>query len=256
MKYFIDTEFHEYKKKPFIGSSIDTIELISIGISSEDGRSYYVVCNEFDYKKAWQNEWLRQNVLLPIIFELSMEDDVRTFFDFGNYNNWEGYHNRNGHKNLYKIGKGLIRKYGKSRDRIAKDIVAFVYSTTNDLTKKHSDPVGIHVDKSIDISEPKFYAYYADYDWVVFCWLFGRMIDLPDGFPMYCIDLKQMLDEKFEQVKTEYKENRDREVTSYQDVFIKDVKLHPLFPKQVNEHNALADARWNKELFRFINDQL
>jgi hypothetical protein len=25
------------------------------------------------------------------------------------------------------------------------------------------------------------------------------------------------------------------------------------YPKQTNEHNALADARWNKELYEFIN---
>lgn len=40
---------------------------------------------------------------------------------------------------------------------------------------------------------PEFWGYYADYDWVVFCWIFGKMIDLPKGFPMYCRDLKQSL---------------------------------------------------------------
>ncbi len=29
--------------------------------------------------------------------------------------------------------------------------------------------------------KPEFWAYYADYDWVVFCQLFGRMIDLLKG---------------------------------------------------------------------------
>ena len=24
------------------------------------------------------------------------------------------------------------------------------------------------------------------------------------------------------------------------------------YPKQTNEHNALADARWNKELYKFL----
>ena len=48
-----------------------------------------------------------------------------------------------------------------------------------------------------DETEISFYAYYADYDWVVFCWVFGKMIDLPEGFPMYCRDLKQMIDEKY-----------------------------------------------------------
>lgn len=44
-------------------------------------------------------------------------------------------------------------------------------------------------------SKPQFKGYYADYDWVVFCWLFGRMVDLPKHFPFYCHDLKQTADE-------------------------------------------------------------
>jgi hypothetical protein len=42
---------------------------------------------------------------------------------------------------------------------------------------------------------PEFWGYYADYDWVAFCWLFGAMIDLPKGWPMYCRDLKQRADD-------------------------------------------------------------
>ena len=25
------------------------------------------------------------------------------------------------------------------------------------------------------------------------------------------------------------------------------------YPKQTNEHNALADARWNRQLYNFLN---
>jgi hypothetical protein len=39
--------------------------------------------------------------------------------------------------------------------------------------------------------KPEFWAYYADYDWVVFCQLFGTMIQLPDNYPKYCMDIKQ-----------------------------------------------------------------
>ena len=42
---------------------------------------------------------------------------------------------------------------------------------------------------------PEWWAYYADYDWVALCQIYGRMIDLPDGWPMYCRDLRQHLDE-------------------------------------------------------------
>ena len=64
---------------------------------------------------------------------------------------------------------------------------------------------------------PQFWAYYADYDWVVLCQLFGRMIDLPDGWPMYCQDIKQLAD--------------------FMNV---DLSVIP----NARAHNAFADADW------------
>src|SRR5882672_9503246 len=42
--------------------------------------------------------------------------------------------------------------------------------------------------------KPEFWAYYADYDWVVLCQLYGTMMDLPKGWPKYCRDVKQFCD--------------------------------------------------------------
>lgn len=42
--------------------------------------------------------------------------------------------------------------------------------------------------------KPEFWGYYADYDWVVFCQIFGSMVNLPKGWPMYCRDIKQWCD--------------------------------------------------------------
>ena len=55
------------------------------------------------------------------------------------------------------------------------------------------------------------------------------MIDLPKGFPMYCRDLKQIADDIWEKTG-------------------KDTK----YPKGANTHNALADAKWNKEFHNFL----
>lgn len=75
--------------------------------------------------------------------------------------------------------------------------------------------------------KPEFWAYYADYDWVVLCQLYGRMIDLPKGYPMFCRDIKQWC-----------------------------VELgNPKLPDQPEgEHDALADARWNKSAWEFLRD--
>lgn len=76
--------------------------------------------------------------------------------------------------------------------------------------------------------KPEFWAYYADYDWIVICQLFGRMIDLPYGWPMYCRDLKQYADEH-------------------------GLKL----PKQeTTQHNALEDARWLRSAHVWAMDQV
>jgi hypothetical protein len=73
--------------------------------------------------------------------------------------------------------------------------------------------------------KPQFWGYFADYDWVAFAQLFGQMIDLPKGWPMYCMDLKQLCVSKGD----------------------------PRLPKQVNgEHHALMDARWNKEVWSIL----
>lgn len=41
---------------------------------------------------------------------------------------------------------------------------------------------------------PEFWAYFAAYDWVVLCQLYGRMVDLPEAWPSFCRDLRQEID--------------------------------------------------------------
>ena len=88
----------------------------------------------------------------------------------------------------------------RSRDTIAREIVEFVGE------------------------KPEFWGYYADYDWVALCQLYGRMIDLPPGWPMYCRDLKQLADQ-----------------------------ISVVVPKQEEgEHNALADALWLMHCYDYV----
>lgn len=139
----------------------------------------------------------------------------------------------------YKVLKKLIQKYGKSNSQIAEEVIEFV-----------SNKSEVFYYESLEnktLTNPKFYGYYSDYDWVAFCWLFGKMIDLPEGFPMYCIDLKQILDEK---VLT-HLEKWNFPITRFEDG-TKKLQEHTDYPKQTNEHDAIADARWNFELYKFL----
>ena len=150
MKFWFDTEFIEDGK---------TIDLISIGIVAEDGRTYYAESAECDHELA--GEWVTTHVIAHL------------------------------------VGGDAV----KPRAQIAADIVAFVGD------------------------RPEFWAYYADYDWVVLCQLYGTMMDLPDGWPMYCRDLKQLSDS---------------------------MGIRELPAQTGPEHHALADAEWNKAAWDFV----
>ena len=243
MNYYIDTEFIEgTQKKRILGISTGfhtkpTIDLISIGIVSEDNREYYAISKDFNIDEAWYRYdlkdikppghvmhhvkekvyWIRENVLKPIFNELAN----KYFNDFGFP---EHYFN-------LKDFKELIHMYGKSNKKIAQEIKEFVgfphYQTERLDTEDR---------QSIE-DKPEFYGYYTSYDWVVFCWIFGKIIALPKGFPMFPIDLKVELDRmvlKLGLNKVQFKFDED-------------------YPKQTDEHNAIADARWNKKLDEYIS---
>lgn len=73
--------------------------------------------------------------------------------------------------------------------------------------------------------QPEFWAYYADYDWVVLCQLFGTMMQLPKGWPKYCRDVKQ---------------------------FCESVGNSHLPFEPALAHNAIADAIWAKDTWEFL----
>jgi hypothetical protein len=80
----------------------------------------------------------------------------------------------------------------------------------------------------------EFWAYFGDYDWVLFCQLFGTMSDLPAGMPQICLDLKQELMRRGYMKKSE----------------IPDIESFGLQP-----HNAYADARWTAYVAEWLEKQ-
>lgn len=118
MRIWFDTEFIEDGK---------TIDLLSIGMIADDGRSYYAEPAETDRSKA--SDWVKANVI----------------------------------PHLRRPSKAIPRA------QIAAEIVEFAGAS------------------------PEFWAYFAAYDWVALCQLFGTMMDLPKGWPMYCRDFKQIV---------------------------------------------------------------
>ena len=270
MKYFYDTEFLEGTQKTWIGRKTKpTIDLISIGIVCEDGREYYAVNKDFNLKEAWnrydekvqhfsgdmgnqfpngikyKEYWIRENVLKPIFQELLYSGHKKAKLPLP----------KSSEKQFtYKNLKKLIQGFGKSNIQIAKELKHFIYEKEDVLYNKQE----LDFNSVGDVkSKIQLYGYYSAYDHVALSWIFGKMIDLPKGFPMYTIDLKQMFDEQQEnRTKTisffketdlydKYKENKI--------IFPENLKEHPQYPKQENEHNALSDAIFVKNLYHFLN---
>lgn len=75
---------------------------------------------------------------------------------------------------------------------------------------------------------PEFWGYFCAYDWVLLCQMYGKMIQLPKGWPMYCRDLKQLM--------------KDREIDRAQ------------LSDPVTGHHALSDAMWARSIYFEINN--
>lgn len=150
--FYFDTEFIETRS---------SVQLISIGIVSPDGRQYYAVDNSFDTDVAMNDGWLKANVLKPIYMTDHPNLDP------------EGLHPYNPDKPFTPANvRTRIQALGKDKAQIASEIVSFV---------------GTH--------EPLFIGYYSAYDWVLLAKLFGKLMDLPWQH-MYHLDIQQMLHEE------------------------------------------------------------
>lgn len=168
------------------------IDLISIALVCEDGREYYAVASD-GWAPCDTDSWLRQNVLPQLV---------------------PGGLTPNALSRLYgapTVGWAVdfapeLAPVARTRAVIAGEIREFVGAGKQ---------------------TPEFWGFFADYDWVLLCQLFGRMIDLPKGWPMYCNDLKQ-------------------EMVKYS------LGKKDLPADDGHAHNALDDARWLREAHKFV----
>lgn len=128
---------------------------------------------------------------------------------------------REDEESLYLVSSEFDMLYAKSNDWLRVNVLSHI--PAGHPTNPRHQIAEIIRDFTFGL-EPEFWAYYADYDWVALCQLFGPMIDLPEHWPKYCRDLKQLADE-----------------------------CGAILPKQTasTEHHALADARWVMDSYRY-----
>lgn len=180
MLVFYDTEFLENGK---------TIELISIGMTTEDGRELYAVSEEAGsgelHRKICKQPWLMKHVVpsLPLAPNgrgIGWNADTGDYFTL----DWSS-------NTIMPL-------------RMLRNVVRDFLSAVPDL---------------------ELWANYAAYDHVALMQLFGRMVDRPDGIPMYTNDLQQLR---------------------------KQLGSPALPPQKEGKHNALEDARWNRSAYQFL----
>ncbi|MFE2751589.1 3'-5' exoribonuclease domain-containing protein [Actinosynnema sp. NPDC059335] len=161
-----------------------TIELISIGIVCEDGREYYAVNSDMPVDRIRSERWLMNNVVRHLPLRVPIPE--RAWAD----------------NQTPAVVLDLRDTRVKPKWVIANEVREFI------LGPRDSD----------DLPYVELWAWYSAYDHVALAQLWGRMIDLPEGMPMFTRDLKQ-------------------ECARLGD---------PRLPDQLEgEHDALADARQN-----------
>lgn len=199
-----------------------TLSLISIGIVAEDGREYSAISNEFNPKYA--NDFVWKNVFPHIIKDFVAKNGMMKLREFDPIDNI----------------RDIQYQIGKSGKEIAKEVFEFLNpalkSETEAIKEQIKFGVGLtryfedhncKIVKNIFYAQPEFYAYYSHWDWVLFSGLFGSFETLPPGIPFYCMDLKQMMQERG--LTEEWKDL--------------------ICPLPEGEHSAIIDARWAKNLY-------
>lgn len=164
-----------------------TIDLISIGIVASDGREYYAVSSDATRGRLLRRIKRHEWLMANVVPSLP-----RLHGDARNDapRSW-----------LFDYASPLV----KPRELIAEEVKAFLLAA----------------------GKPQLWADYGAYDHVALCQLWGPMVALPDGLPMYTNDIQQ-------------------------EAARLGVAWDELPQQDEGNHNALADARHNKVKLDFL----
>jgi hypothetical protein len=137
-----------------------TIDLLSIGMISEDGRRLYRINDNFGVmERAVERDWLRENVVKHLPVRVN-----NPLTGVGDDWTWDAGH----------------PDYSAVRNRV---------SIRNDVAQFIRESAAVE-----GYEDVRLWAWYGAYDHVAYAQLFGMMIDLPPGFPMWTNDLRQEVD--------------------------------------------------------------
>lgn len=167
-----------------------TIELISIGMVCEDGREYYAVNSDMPVDRILNHQWLKANVWPHLPLR--------------------GYKPPPQINALQQSDGALDMTDTRVKPKwvIANEVRDFLQAT----------------------ADVELWANYGAYDHVALAQLWGPMVRLPEGVPMFTNDIQQ---------------ERARLGLTWDD----------LPQQEIGEHNALADARHNQTVRRWLAER-
>jgi 3' exoribonuclease, RNase T-like len=223
MKHFYDLEFLE-RCEP--GEHSGSIDLISIGIVSDDGAEYYAINSDIQtdrtlHERVSQHDWLCKNVImhLPLIDDAQVAKQLKTA-EMSRNPRYFG---------PTEAGWGKPRELDWELDLTDRDVKPR-WVIANEIREYFLNRLdhGMHDPEMDDEGDVELWANYGAYDHVRLMWLWGPMIARPKHLPMFTHDIQQL--------------RRSLRVP-YGDM-----------PKQESaKHDALADARHNQQMWNYLN---
>lgn len=168
-----------------------SIDLISIGMVAEDGRELYAVAEEIEQEplnaRLCRHDWLMKNV----VPHLPLRPGSEVKMPDGQYKGWFFLDDDDNQVMPRRMIRNAVREF---------------LAATPDV---------------------ELWADFGAYDHVVLAQLFGTMMRLPDGVPMFTHDIRQLAAGRTD------------------------------LPEQPStQHNALSDARWVMDLHAFLTGQV
>jgi 3' exoribonuclease, RNase T-like len=133
-----------------------TITPLSIAMRRDDGAELYAINDSLEaMARAADSAWLRDNVLRWLPLEVDLRADM---------------------------GTGSISAHVQWDE----DHPDYVYVGPIDLIANMVE------DFVLERPDPQLWAYYGAFDHVFYSQLFGPMVEIPDGMPIYTLDVKQL----------------------------------------------------------------
>jgi hypothetical protein len=186
IRYFYDTEFIEnghtidlvsfgmvaapdWALNNLIGDRLTPVADTRERVTAAGVRTYYAVNADVDLDALKSDDWLVRNVLphLPLNY---YRKDVEAYIEV----------------------PGKPGRLPDALKYVDLDRTATVVKPKQVIANEVRDFILAPLDGNEDDPRLELWADYAAYDHVALAWLWGRMIDLPTGIPMYTNDLQQL----------------------------------------------------------------